>query len=191
MSISAIHSRLSNLALVSGPASRTGTAAAASDFQNSVAASQSGSSGGLASEKSEPVSEAAKEKARIAAAEAKRDSLRKELQDYLDKSPAEHMRDAILKEMGMTEDDLNALPPEKREAVEADIARKIRERLLAKDESHPDAVTLQQSTTAGLMQGRNPFAPASAAGEGAGVAGMAEYRLLQQAVNGGHTTTSA
>src|SRR5512133_3059411 len=29
-----------------------------------------------------------------------------ELEEYLKKSPAEHMRDAILKEMGLTEDDL-------------------------------------------------------------------------------------
>jgi len=53
-----------------------------------------------------------------------------ELAEYLRKSPAEHMRDAILKEMGLTEDDLAAMPPEKRKVIEDTIAAKIKEKLL-------------------------------------------------------------
>jgi hypothetical protein len=57
------------------------------------------------------------------------------LEEFLRKTPAEHMRDAILKEMGLTEEKLDAMPPEQRAAVEETIAEKIKERLLANDEN--------------------------------------------------------
>jgi TPP-dependent pyruvate/acetoin dehydrogenase alpha subunit len=44
-----------------------------------------------------------------------------ELSAYLKKSPAERMRDAILKQLGLTQDELNAMPPEQRKGVEAQI----------------------------------------------------------------------
>lgn len=50
---------------------------------------------------------------------------------YMDKTPVQRMRDAILKELGLTEDDLKALPPEQQAGIEETIAKKIRERLLA------------------------------------------------------------
>ena len=53
-----------------------------------------------------------------------------ELAEYLRKTPAQHMRDAILKELGLTEEDLDAMPPEKRKAVEETIAARIKEKLL-------------------------------------------------------------
>ena len=55
-----------------------------------------------------------------------------ELNDYMKKSPAEHMRDAVLKELGLTEEDLAAMPPEKRMAMEATINERIREKLLGR-----------------------------------------------------------
>jgi hypothetical protein len=51
------------------------------------------------------------------------------LEDYLRKTPEQHMRDAILKKMGLTEEDLAAMPPEKRAAVEQTITEKIKELL--------------------------------------------------------------
>lgn len=53
-----------------------------------------------------------------------------ELEEYLSKSPAQRMRDAILKAMGLTEDALNAMPPEQRASVEKTIAEKVKEYLL-------------------------------------------------------------
>ena len=61
-----------------------------------------------------------------------------ELAEYQSKSVAQHLRDAILKEMGLTEDDLDAMTPEKRAAVEETIAKKIQERLLAQSDSAPE-----------------------------------------------------
>lgn len=53
-----------------------------------------------------------------------------ELEEFLKKSPIQRMRDAILKDMGLTEADLDAMPPEKRDAIEATIEARIKEYLL-------------------------------------------------------------
>ena len=71
-----------------------------------------------------------------------------ELEEYLKKSPAEHMRDAILKEMGLTEDDLAAMPPEQRKAVEDTIATKIKEKLLEHSDVAENAANKPFSTQA-------------------------------------------
>ena len=57
-------------------------------------------------------------------------ALGKELQEYLDKPLAVHIREAVMKEMGLSEDDLAKMSPEKRQAAEAEINRRVRERLL-------------------------------------------------------------
>jgi len=53
-----------------------------------------------------------------------------ELEEFLRKSPIQHMRDAILKEMGLTEEDLKNMPPDKRAAIEDAIADRIKKKLL-------------------------------------------------------------
>jgi hypothetical protein len=52
-----------------------------------------------------------------------------ELAEYLRKTPAQHMRDAILKKMGLSEEALAALPPEQHATIEKTITDKIKERL--------------------------------------------------------------
>jgi hypothetical protein len=69
-----------------------------------------------------------------------------ELEEYLKKSPAEHMRDAILKEMGLTEDDLAAMPPEQRKAIEDTIAAKIKDKLLEHSDVAKNAANKPLST---------------------------------------------
>lgn len=54
-----------------------------------------------------------------------------ELEEYLRKSEAQRLREKILKQMGLTEEALNAMPPKERAAVEAAIAKKVKEYLLA------------------------------------------------------------
>lgn len=68
-----------------------------------------------------------------------------ELIEYLKKSPIEHMREAILKEMGITEEELAAMPPEKRMAFEATIADKIKERLADGQRDRPSAMQEAQA----------------------------------------------
>tara|TARA_R110000796_G_scaffold236985_6_gene356771 strand:- start:28140 stop:28628 length:489 start_codon:yes stop_codon:yes gene_type:complete len=47
---------------------------------------------------------------------------------YMAMTPAEKMRDSILKEIGMTEEEIEALPPEQQKAVEEEIAQRMEER---------------------------------------------------------------
>ena len=47
--------------------------------------------------------------------------------DYAKETPAQRMREAILKSMGLSEDDLKSMSPEKRKAVEETIRQRIRE----------------------------------------------------------------
>ena len=75
-----------------------------------------------------------------------------ELEEYLKKTPAQHMRDAILKEMGLTEDDLAAMPPEKRQAVEDTIAAKIKEKLLEHNELAGNPAQAPLTTQSLLMK---------------------------------------
>jgi hypothetical protein len=65
---------------------------------------------------------------------------RKELEEYIAKGPIAHMREAILKEMGLAEEDLEKMPPEQRAAVEETIARKISEQLLADSAADPKRI---------------------------------------------------
>jgi hypothetical protein len=65
-----------------------------------------------------------------ASATARDSGLDTAVQDFLDyakKTPAERMRDAILKSMGLTEEDLKSMSPEKRKAVEETIRQKIKQ----------------------------------------------------------------
>lgn len=50
-----------------------------------------------------------------------------EFHAYMEKSDSEKMRDKILKQMGLTEEELEAMPPEKREQVEKMIAQRMTE----------------------------------------------------------------
>lgn len=52
-----------------------------------------------------------------------------ELLTYAKKTPAQLMREKILKQMGITEDELKQMPPEKQLAIEKTIADKIKEML--------------------------------------------------------------
>ena len=40
-----------------------------------------------------------------------------EFKDYMSKSPAQRIREQLLKELGLTEDDVKAMPPEKQQAI--------------------------------------------------------------------------
>jgi len=84
-----------------------------------------------------------------------------ELNDYMKKSPAEHMRDAVLKELGLTEADLDAMPPDKRMAMEATINERIREKLLGRkaapeeESASAQLIKLDAGDQSGAMSGAN------------------------------------
>ena len=70
-----------------------------------------------------------------APAKVYRSEAARELAEYADKSVAERVRDAILKDMGLTEDDLKAMDPEKRAAIEDEIARRMKALLAGETDS--------------------------------------------------------
>ncbi|WP_010489040.1 hypothetical protein [Pseudomonas sp. S9] len=53
---------------------------------------------------------------------------REEFRKYMEMTPAEKMRDSILKELGLTEEELDAMPPEQQSAIEEKIVQRIKER---------------------------------------------------------------
>lgn len=52
-----------------------------------------------------------------------------DFKDYMSQSPEQRMRDSILKDMGMTEEDLKNMPPEKQQAVAQEIAQRVQDKL--------------------------------------------------------------
>ena len=70
--------------------------------------------------------------------------------DYAQKSPAERMRDDILKSLGLTEDDLAHMSPEARAAVEDKIKHIVEEKF--RQGTHIDAGGSQAQTPAPELQ---------------------------------------
>jgi hypothetical protein len=48
--------------------------------------------------------------------------------DYMSKTPEERLRDSILEEMGITQEELEAMPPEKQMAVSQEIAQRMQDK---------------------------------------------------------------
>ena len=48
----------------------------------------------------------------------------------VEKTPAERIRDAILKEMGITEEDLAQMTPERRQGIEEEIAQRMQDKAI-------------------------------------------------------------
>ncbi|MFL6606817.1 MAG: hypothetical protein ACJ8HF_01155 [Pseudomonas sp.] len=51
-----------------------------------------------------------------------------EFKDYMSKTPEERLRDGILEEMGITQEELEAMPPEKQMAVSQEIAQRMQDK---------------------------------------------------------------
>jgi len=123
-------------------AARSSEPASGESFADAMKKAAATAGAAKESEPEKTASEIAQEKA--AKKEATHKALLAELHDYVNKSPAEHIRDAILKELGLTEEDLAAMPPEKRKAMEELINERVREKLLGrKPESDPAAAAAQ------------------------------------------------
>jgi uncharacterized membrane-anchored protein YjiN (DUF445 family) len=76
----------------------------------------------------------------------------RELHDYLSKTPAQRMRESILKEMHLTESDIKNMPPDQQNAVEAAIKEKVKERLLAQAQDTTNTLSAQRVGVSGQMQ---------------------------------------
>lgn len=127
----------------------SGGAAAAGDFAAAMAqaraARQAAEESTANSQEKQPPTEAE----RIAAAREARAALRQELVDFLEKPLEVHLREAVMKEMGITEEDLAAMTPTDRLAAESMIAQKVRERLLERKDDGERAATGETTLQAG------------------------------------------
>lgn len=120
---SALGSVTANDSLRAGQAGSFAAALAAASQRNTSSQS-TGNGSSTSSDHSSELATRAQEKA------SKHAALLQEFNDYMKKSPAERMREAILRQMNLTEDDLKAMPKEERQAVEKAINQRIREHLL-------------------------------------------------------------
>jgi hypothetical protein len=51
-----------------------------------------------------------------------------EFKDYMSKTPEQRMRDAILEEMGLTQEEVDKMPPEKQKAIGEEIAQRMQDK---------------------------------------------------------------
>lgn len=107
------------------------TAKSTSSFSSQLADHLTQQQAASSTEQKDKIAREAREKAEKTAEEHR--SLSAALTEYLQKSPAEHLREAVMKELGLTEEDLAKMPPEKRDAMEKEINRRIRERLVGEE----------------------------------------------------------
>ncbi len=139
-------------------------------FGRAIEAGSAGQSVQVAASTASATASSSADAAQTTVAVSARDKLLADLDDYLKKTPAEHMRDAIMAELGITEEDLKAMPPEKQAAVEAEISKRIQERMVGRDES-PDAEAdrqLSASTVIGTVAAAAATAAATATSGAAG-----------------------
>ncbi|MBK5528035.1 hypothetical protein JFT91_11880 [Pseudomonas sp. TH08] len=62
-----------------------------------------------------------------------------EFKDYMSKTPEQRLRDSVLQSMGLTEDDIKAMPPEKQLAIGKEIAERLQDKMkLAQAEKDND-----------------------------------------------------
>jgi hypothetical protein len=52
-----------------------------------------------------------------------------DFKDYMSKSPEQRVHDSLLKEMGLTEDDVKAMPPAQQQAIAKEIAQRMEDKL--------------------------------------------------------------
>jgi len=164
--------------------SRSGTG---TSFGAALAEATQNIAGG-ASANHETVKTAAEKKRE--AAQLTRESDLAEFRDYMKKTPIEHMREAILKEMGLTEESLDALPAAERDSIEKEIGRRITERLMGKNDGPADGSELPgvsaSSSTADSTTGLSRLLDAA----GSDVLAQQLAAVLANSVPGAETTSA-
>lgn len=116
-------------------------------FQAALAQAQSASSGTGSS------SDAAKAAAAKSAPKNQYTDALDFFRDYLSKTPEQHLREAIMKEMGITEEELAALPPAEHAAKEGEIERRMKERMLGTKEGEQPKDSQQAASAAAALGG--------------------------------------
>jgi hypothetical protein len=111
-----------------------GAASSSGAFQDALAQATSDTVGPALANNLSPVERQAVTQRADAATEAA-------FRDYVHKPPAQRIREQVLKEMHLSEEDLAKLPPKEREAMEKAITAKIKERMQAAAEAKATKAT--------------------------------------------------
>ncbi|MDY7535003.1 hypothetical protein RGV33_25565 [Pseudomonas sp. Bout1] len=78
-------------------------------------------------------------------------SARSDFTDYMKKSPAERIREQLLKEQGLTEADVKNLPADKQDAISKEVAERLKEQQtqqVAAKTADPQAQTVKETLAA-------------------------------------------
>jgi len=78
-------------------------------------------------------------------------SARSDFTDYMKKSPAERIREQLLKEQGLTEEDVKNLPQEKQDAISKEVASRLKDQQaqqVAAKTADPQAQTVKETLAA-------------------------------------------
>ncbi|WP_460416246.1 hypothetical protein [Pseudomonas sp. microsymbiont 2] len=83
-----------------------------------------------------------------------------EFRDYMAKSPAEKIKEKLLQELGLTQDEYDALPPERKMKVDELIARRIQEDVQMKTQARLEQQAQADGKIAGMRDDDKPKATA-------------------------------
>ena len=78
------------------------------------------------------------------------DQLLEKLNDHIRKGPVATLRDKILASMGLNETELKTLPPDKQNAVEVEVAERIKEAMVQQQTAATAALAGAQASAAGI-----------------------------------------
>ncbi len=98
-----------------------------------------------------PETEAGQDALEAGAGESPYSQYEQEFMDLADKTLAERIRDQYLKDHDLTEDDVNAMSPEDRKALEDDIRNAILEAMGVNEEKQAIAVTINVPNATGFV----------------------------------------
>jgi hypothetical protein len=74
-----------------------------------------------------------------------------DFKDYMSKTPEQRLRDSILDEMGITEEDLKAMPPEKQLAISKEIADRLQDKMKLAQADKADGSTSTEKGSAQVV----------------------------------------
>ncbi|MEG8202550.1 hypothetical protein SE916_09695 [Pseudomonas sp. 5FOS] len=73
-------------------------------------------------------------------------SARQAFHDYMEKTPGELIKEKLLRELGLTEDEYNALPPEQRKKIDQQLAQRMQEDVEIKTQAKINAQAAPRET---------------------------------------------
>src|SRR5450830_298651 len=84
----------------------------------------------------------------VPAAGSTTSAARTDFTDYMNKTPAERVREQLLKEQGLTEADVQAMSPEKQDAISKQVADRLKQQQVAAKTAEPQVQAVKETLAA-------------------------------------------